>query len=156
MSLLSPQYTCRKGSCTFWLKEVWLKDHRNSHSLECFVHQCTWLADVSLFGYMMLNTRSAMTKWITHPFMQCFWKFACRYSRSATLLPPTGTVCSPDANIAAENKAGWIDHTFLQPPDQRLWVYSTHPFAELQSHRSQSTTEKPRWFEQLANKYQIM
>lgn len=63
MSLLLPQYTCRKGSCISWLKEVWWKVHRNCHSLECFVHQCTSLADVSLFYDMTLNTRGAMTKW---------------------------------------------------------------------------------------------
>lgn len=66
MSLLSPQCTCMEGSCTSWLKEVWLKDHRNFHSFERFVHQRTSLADVSLFSYMMLNTRNAMMKWVTH------------------------------------------------------------------------------------------
>lgn len=157
MSLLLPQYTCRKGSCISWLKEVWWKVHRNSHSLECFVHQCTSLADVSLFYDMTLNTRGAMTKWgfFCQSFMQCLSKFTSQYSRSATLLPPTGTACSPDANIAAENQAGWIQHTFLQPPDQRLSADSTHPFAELQDHRSQSTTKTPEWVEQLASKHRI-
>lgn len=144
MSLLSPQCTCIEGSCTSWLKEVWLKDHSNFHSLECFVRQCTSLVDESLFSYMMLNTRNAVMKWVTHAFMQCLWKFTCQYSHPATLLPPTGTVCSPDASIASENKAGWTHHIILQSPDQHLSVYSTHPFAEHQSHKSQSTTKKKK------------
>lgn len=49
-----------------------------------------------------------------------------------------------------------MDHTRRQPPDQCLGVYSTHPFAELQDHRSQSTAERPKGLEQLANKSQIM
>lgn len=70
MSLPLPQYTCREGFCTFWPQEVWLKDRRNFHSLACFVHPRTSLADVSLFSYMTLNTRNTMTKWRTHSFTE--------------------------------------------------------------------------------------
>lgn len=153
LSLLSPQYTCREGSCTSWLKEVWWKGHRNSHSLDCFVHQRTALADVSPSSYMMLSTRNAMTKWMTHDFMRYRWKCTGQYSHRTTLLPPTGTACSPDASTASEKKAAWARRTFLQPPGQRLSVCSTRPSAALQSHRSQSTAKKPKWSEQLANKY---
>lgn len=62
-----------------------------------------------------------------------------RLNTAATLLPPTGTVCSPDASTASGNGAGRPHCTFLRPPDLCLSVYSTRPCAELQSHRSQGT-----------------
>lgn len=156
MTLQLPQYTCREGSGTVWLKEVWLKGHRDFHSLERFGHQCTALVDVSLSSYTMLNTRNATTEWVTRAFMQRLRKLTRQYSPPTTLLPPTGTAGSPGASTASGKKAGWTSHTSLQPPGQCLSACSTRPSAELQSHRSQSTAKKPRWPEQLANKYSPM
>lgn len=82
-----------------------------------------------------------------HSHWTAVWKFTWQYSHPTTLLPPSGTVCSPDANTLSENKAAWMDHTFLPPPGQLLWVCSTHPSAELRSRRSQSTVKKPKRFE---------